>query len=536
MVYSVASLTIQNFEQALGRKVLWRPGPAPEGAHPKNDSVYVPRLRIYPHALREENAFYTPNKIALLFGYFNARTNDPSQHLPGGRVFTCLSHDIIAHETTHAILDGMHRRFLLPSNPDVLAFHEGFADIVSMLQHFTFPDLVAHQIATTEGKLDSQESLLTQLASQFGKAVGGRMALRDALGREVDGKWTRRTPDPTEYETLTRPHDRGRILVSAVFDAMLAMYRRRTADLWRLATDGTGIMRPGALPPDLAKRLAEEVSRAARHALHMCIRALDYCPPTDITFGEYLRAIITADHDWMPEDAHDYRVSFIESFRRWGIYPRGVPTLSVSALLWRRPGEELLEPSSYLLNHLGLLRELTWEYLYTTDRERIFQAQRQLRKDLHGWLAEHFRGHADGANDAAFLGLDPAKRFEVHSMRIAYRPHPLFGATPQLILGLLQDMDLPVDANDPDGPQMSFEGGCTVLADLRERAVRCCIRKSLTSPERRERQQAFALREFDSQRATYQNFRALATRDEAAKFAELGLQTNEPFAALHRGP
>jgi hypothetical protein len=42
-------------------------------------------------------------------------------------VFTCLSQDIIAHEVTHALLDGMHRRFNEPSNLDVLAFHEAFA-------------------------------------------------------------------------------------------------------------------------------------------------------------------------------------------------------------------------------------------------------------------------------------------------------------------------------------------------------------------------------------------------------------------------
>ncbi len=29
--------------------------------------------------------------------------------------------------------------------------------------------------------------------------------------------------------------------------------------------------------------------------LNTCIRALDYCPPVDITFGDYLRAIITAE-------------------------------------------------------------------------------------------------------------------------------------------------------------------------------------------------------------------------------------------------
>ena len=30
------------------------------------------RLRIYPHALREANAYYSPTKKALLFGYFPA--------------------------------------------------------------------------------------------------------------------------------------------------------------------------------------------------------------------------------------------------------------------------------------------------------------------------------------------------------------------------------------------------------------------------------------------------------------------------------
>ena len=92
---------------------------------PKDDSVYVPQLRIYPHALREANAYYSPEKVALLFGYFNANDDNTGEQLPGGMVFTCLSQDIVAHETTHALLDGMHRKFVNATNPDVLAFHEG---------------------------------------------------------------------------------------------------------------------------------------------------------------------------------------------------------------------------------------------------------------------------------------------------------------------------------------------------------------------------------------------------------------------------
>ena len=42
-------------------------------------------------------------------------------------MFTCLSHDIVAHETTHAILDGVHRRYIDATHPDTRAFHEAFS-------------------------------------------------------------------------------------------------------------------------------------------------------------------------------------------------------------------------------------------------------------------------------------------------------------------------------------------------------------------------------------------------------------------------
>src|SRR3974377_1407123 len=95
---------------------------------PRDDSLFLPRLRVHPHALREANAYYSPDKLALLFGYFNANDENTGEQRPGGVVFSCLSHDIVAHETTHALLDGMFKDFVVPTNPDVLAFHEGFAD------------------------------------------------------------------------------------------------------------------------------------------------------------------------------------------------------------------------------------------------------------------------------------------------------------------------------------------------------------------------------------------------------------------------
>ena len=47
-------------------------------------------------------------------------------------------------------------------------------------------------------------------------------------------------------------------------------------------------------PMGLTRKLVQ-ASKSARHLLTMCVRALDYVPPVDLTFGEYLRALITAE-------------------------------------------------------------------------------------------------------------------------------------------------------------------------------------------------------------------------------------------------
>ena len=95
----------------------------------------------------------------------------------------------------------------------------------------------------------------------------------------------------------------------------------------------------GAIPPDLVTRLADEASKTARHVLSMVIRAIDYLPPIDPTFHEFLRALITADLDLISDDTYRYRVAFIEAFRRHGIRPLdpeplSTGGLSVDALRW----------------------------------------------------------------------------------------------------------------------------------------------------------------------------------------------------------
>ncbi|RLJ59898.1 hypothetical protein BCF46_0088 [Litoreibacter meonggei] len=336
MVYAVSMNTVSAFEEALGRVIQWAPTikkVEKKGKEAEWHYNFTRRLRIYPHALREANAYYNPDKKALLFGYFTAgpeSTSAPS----GTTVFTCLSHDIIVHETVHAILDGLHPSFAEDSNPDMRALHEAFADIIALFQLFSFPTVLEEQIAKTRGDL-SRQNLLGELAQEFGQAVGRGCALRSFLGETNEhGVWKPIEPDPTKLRNSTAPHERGAVLVAAVFRAFMTIYKTRVEDLFRIASNGSGVLRDGTIDPDLKRRLAAEAAQCARRVMRICIRAMDYTPPVNVTFGDYLRAIITADRDLFPEDTQGYRAAFIEAFASWGILPANMPTISEPSLRW----------------------------------------------------------------------------------------------------------------------------------------------------------------------------------------------------------
>lgn len=327
MAYAVCSTVYASFRRALGRPPAW--GFERRGEESGGGSR---RLRVRPHALHERNAYYDKDAGALLFGWFEAdeHPGPDARTPPRGLVFTCLSHDIVAHEVTHALLDGMRAHFTFPSGPDVLAFHEAFADLVALFQHFSYPDVVRNAIGTARGTL-SDASALTDLARQFGRSTGARRALRTALG-ETDPLGR-----PLRYDAGLETHQLGSVLVAAVWEAFTTTFARKTRRYVRLATQGSGIPAAGDLPDDLVRVLSDEASELASQFLTICIRAIDYCPPVDLELGEYLRAIITADRDLVPDDKWAYREALVDAFRHRGIFPSGVSTLSEDALLWRPP-------------------------------------------------------------------------------------------------------------------------------------------------------------------------------------------------------
>jgi hypothetical protein len=322
MVYAVCSLIYASFRTALGRHVAW--GFDRQESDPG-------RLRIRPHAANDKNAYYDKRMGELNFGYYQAGEEVGGYNLPRGMVYTCLSHDIVAHEVTHALLDGLRTHFTFPSSADVLAFHEGFADLVAIFQHFSYDKIVRAAIQKWRGNLQSA-TLLTDIARQFGETTGRHeKALRTAI--DV----TSESQQPKPYQPDAEPHALGSILVSAVFEAFITVFRRKTARFIRLATNGTGKLPAGEISQDLQVILASEASKLASQFLTICIRAIDYCPPTDVRLGEFLRAVITADRNLVPDDPWGYREAWIRAFRRRHIYPDGVDNLSEDALLWRPP-------------------------------------------------------------------------------------------------------------------------------------------------------------------------------------------------------
>ncbi|MEE8525985.1 MAG: tetratricopeptide repeat-containing protein [Thermoanaerobaculia bacterium] len=541
MVYAVAMNVIDHFERALGRRALWATRLVRDEEGKVVDDEYVRRLRIYPHALREANAYYSPDKKALLFGYFPAQTDDP-KILPGGIIFSCLSHDVVAHEVTHALLDGLHPRFVEASNGDVLAFHEAFADIVALFQHFSHAEVLRHEIAQSRGDLGSG-TLLGQLAQQFGRAIGNYGALRDAIG-EIDPEtkeWRPKVPDAKDLEETEEPHARGAILVAAVFDAFLAIYNRRISDLLRIATQGSGILEPGAIHPTLVDRLAAEAAKTATHLLHICIRALDYCPPVDMTFGDYLRAMITADVDMVPNDRLDYRLAIIEAFQRRGIYPSDVRNMSVESLVWRPPRGDGIDLAP-LFDDEWPGPKLSPEWRPRKNRYKLWKKMNRNADAVWWWLTNHCPpDYADKIGLA--LSVDAPGSFyrkqgvptvEVHSVRVARRTTPEGDLVTDLVVEILQcrrgyldaeeqdEIDARNDVPDEYDGDFKFSGGCTLLIDPNTYRVRYAITKHILSDGRLRRQRAFRGGDNPALRATYFGD---PERDPGLR---------EPFAMLHQ--
>ena len=274
-------------------------------------------------------------------------------------------------------------------------------------------------------------------------------------------------------------------------DAFQRIYAFRTRDLLRIATGGTGVLPEGSISRDLVDVSPPRPARSP-NTCYICIRALDYSPPNDITFGSYLRALITADIDIAPEDENGYRVALIEAFRARGIFPNRVNTLSVDSLLWQPP--RFTEKEEDALDFIvGELRDDIRGLVEASDRQELARISNRAQSKLHERLIgkQGVLGARDWERFLNKLGLTSrpvtelfgrsatAVRFmtptrapkayippiEVHTVRPAFRAGREGRQIEQVVITLTQRVETDI-GTDGDERRMVFRGGCSLILGL----------------------------------------------------------------------
>ena len=331
-VYAVIMRILARFEHALGRRVSWS-----FGGH---------QLKVAPHASCDANAFYSKDDEGLLLGYFVDPDFKGKRPTAGnGLVFSCLSHDVIAHETTHALVDGLRERYTDPSSPDQAAFHEGISDVVALLSVFALGEVMAGLLSKLKGRRtihereltpeSLRESALFGLAEEMGSALA--QVRGEALRRSV---YLIRDPKLMRDPEFQEPHRRGEILVAAMLNALI--------EIWAKRLDGLRRTEQGELN---LSRVVEEGQRIADILLTMTIRALDYSPPVHLEFGDYLSALVTADREIRPNDSvYEFRKTLLESFAGYGIKPTSTYRDNEPGI-WGSPEQEVNQTLSYARSH-----------------------------------------------------------------------------------------------------------------------------------------------------------------------------------------
>jgi hypothetical protein len=485
MVYAVGSTVYTAFRAALGRHITW-------GFNPQDDKRN--QLRLRPRAYEGTNSYYDKEAGEICFGFYKSKAKDSFP----GTVYSCLSHDTVAHEVTHALLDGLRAQFSLPTSPNVPAFHEGFADLVAVFQHFSYEQVVRAAIRKSRGDL-SRAALLTDIARQLGQTSrSAKSALRSAIDainvavRSSDaaksaGSFESNVEENHFYASDLEPHELGSVLVAAVFEAFITVFRRKTERLVRLATGGSGRLPAGELSADLQSALAEKASKLASQFLTICVRAIDYCPPVDITFGEYLRAVITADKDLVPDDPWAYREAWIDAFRRRRIYPEWVEDLSEDGLAWLSPRQQTPPIEIPQIKDLAFAElRFNGDPAWPADEAEL-RRQACALGEIITRRPEYMEAFGLALEGDPLLNGDRVVLPKVQSIRSSRR----IGPSGQVVFDIVAEVTQRRGVSIPGSEDLlNFFGGATVIIDPDGR-IRYVMKKRITDNDRVNQQREF---------------------------------------------
>ena len=174
--------------------------------------------------------------------------------------------DIVAHETGHAVLDGLKPGWLAAGNPPQTGgLHESFGDITAIFLALSQLDQVEAVIAQTKANLHDK-TFLAELAEQFGAALGRPNGLRNAdnnlklsqVGNEV--------------------HAVSQVFTGAIYDILADVFAHE---------------RNAALKDDAAV-----LYEVGQYMAGLVVRAIIASPPVGATFANVanqMRLLVVAD-------------------------------------------------------------------------------------------------------------------------------------------------------------------------------------------------------------------------------------------------
>jgi hypothetical protein len=294
--WAIVEFALSFFEDPaiLGRKIPWAFG--------------ANRLIVVPHAGYARNAYYDRNTGTLQFYYCG-----PAED----RVYTCLSHDIIAHEAGHAILDGIRPYYIEPTSAQTAGFHEFFADLTAVmlaLRHNPVRKAVADRCQADL----KRDTIIADLAEEFGESLGsegGKETARTNLRSAMNSY------DMDYLATNLEPHECSQVLTGAMFDilALMAVAIRdgkTGADIAEAFAMGSEDAEPEPSEEESQDEKAASVNASSYRGplwtafdawSRLTMRALDYCPPVDIQYADFARAVLRADELAYPTDHRGYR-------------------------------------------------------------------------------------------------------------------------------------------------------------------------------------------------------------------------------------
>ena len=273
-VFATILKTMYMFEEpdTLGRPLTW--------------AFNGPQLLVIPRAGEWANAFYERETHSLQFFYFQPESD------PDHPVYTSLSHDIVCHETGHAILDGIAPDLYNCISPQALALHEAIADLTALTMALRTDPLRETVLQQTGGDLKGGTAF-SKVAEEFGRA-------RDSRADSLRSLFNERTLDPNDNSkdelgrpnrvARNEPHDLSEVLSGAFYSVLIKIF-----EAVKEKKDHNG----NPYNPNKALWVAGERFK------RMIFRALDYLPPGEVSFADYGRALIASDQASHPNEKEE---------------------------------------------------------------------------------------------------------------------------------------------------------------------------------------------------------------------------------------